>query len=147
MIKKIENIVCVGEGYTPEEIHIRSREDGIKETRQIIMFFAKDNTTLTWDQIAKHFCLDHATAISAYKRISGLIETDNMFRDKMQKYSNRIKAIKIDKMVEYSDERLATIIVEIGIFENKIQELKNLVAEINKELQLISRRSNNLKNN
>lgn len=145
MIKKIENIICVGEGYTPKEIHIRSREDGIKEARQIIMYFAKDNTTLTWDQIAKHFCLDHATAMSAYKRISGLIETDNMFQDKMQKYNNRIKAIKIDKMVEYSDERLAVITIEIGLFENKIQSLKDLVSEINQELQLITRRSNKLK--
>jgi hypothetical protein len=139
MIEKIENIICVGEGFTPDEIHVKSRETAIKETRQIIMYFAKSKTRMTWKAIADYFDMnEHSTVISACKRINDLIYTDESFKAKIEKYNKRIKAIELDKMAEYALSKLAGLELELAEHEKNILNIKDLVKEIHLELKIVS---------
>lgn len=130
MISNIENIICIGEGVTPHEIHCKSRNGELKETRQIIMYFARKMTSMSWSQIAGYFDLDHATAMHAYNTIQNLIDSDRNFRLKMKAHEIRLKAIKIEKMVILVGETFKLLEFESLKLEKRISDLKFMVQEI-----------------
>jgi hypothetical protein len=133
----IENMICVGAGITPAEIHCKSRNGELKETRQIIMYFAKKMTTKTWAQIAGYFELDHATAMHSYKTVQNLIDTDRTFREKIKRHEMRLKVIKIDRMVEVANDTFKPLEFEVLKLENKICKLREMVEVIKEELQTV----------
>jgi hypothetical protein len=138
MINQIENIVCLGEGIDPASIHCRSRKGGLKETRQIIMYFAKRlYPAKTWAEIADYFALDHASAMHASKTIQNLIDTNREFREKMNKHNQRLKVVRIDRIVSEAVINIKPLEFEILRLEDKISELKDQIKLIKFEISEI----------
>ena len=135
MLSKIENIICLGEGVTPGEIHSKSRKAELRETRQIIMYFAKElNPGWTLTNIAGYFGLDHATATHAQKTVINLVATNKQFREKIQKHRMRLKAIKIDKMVIHASDSVKPLAYELAKLELKITDLRLLINSIKADM-------------
>ena len=138
MISRIENIICLSEGVNPVDIHCKSRLNGLKETRQIIMYFAKRlYPAKTWAEISAYFDLDHATAMHAYHTIQNIIDTDKVFREKMNNHNKRLKAIKIDKLLNDATINFQPLEFEVLKLENKINELKAKIELIKIEISEI----------
>jgi hypothetical protein len=138
MIEQIESIICVGEGVSPQEIHCKSRNGELKETRQIIMYFTRKMTKMSWAQIAGYFDLDHATAIHAERIISNFIKTDRIFKEKMKRHEIRLKTINIEKMSISAGMMLKTLEFESSRLEKKMTDLKIMVQEIKEVYDLIN---------
>jgi hypothetical protein len=147
MISKIENIVCIGEGLTPEEIHNRCRNGELKETRQIIMYFAHRLTRKTWKEIGDYFDLDHATAMHAFKTISNLVQTDREFRGKILKHENRLAVLELDRRVSYVNNTFKTLEFDALKLESKLAELINKINKIKEDIQLLDSGKPILNNN
>lgn len=93
-MEEIEKIICAGERISPEDLHFRNREDHIKETRQIIMYFArKIDPLMSWKNIAEYFGLEHATAMHAYKIIISRTEIYRTYRERINKYEKKLSGI------------------------------------------------------
>ena len=138
MINQIENIICLGEGIDPIEIHCKSRKNGLKETRQIIMYFAKRlYPAKTWGEIADYFALDHASAMHASKTIQNIIDTNKEFRERMNKHNQRLKVVRIDRIVSEAVTNIKPLEFEILRLESKISELKEQVKLIKYEISEI----------
>ena len=138
MISKIENIVCIGEGLDPSEIHVKDRYNEIKEVRQIIMYFARKMTNKSWKLIAGYFNLDHSTGMHSFKTIQNLIDTDRQFRERMIRHENRLKAIKIDKMVNIANDTFKPLEFEVMKLEKKIFDLREAIEEIRECMKFIN---------
>ena len=138
MISKIENIICIGEGLSPEEIHNKCRNGELKETRQIIMYFSKKMTNKTWKAIGDYFDLDHATAMHAYKTIQNLVDTDKSFREKMLKHEHRLTILELDRSVKYANNTFKTLEFEGMKLEKKIADLLIQIAAIREKITEIS---------
>lgn len=135
MLSKIENIICVGEGVTPREIHRKDRTDEFKETRQIIMFFAREmDPKLPWRRIAGYFGLDHATGMHANKTILNFIDSDKKFKAKINWHRSRLKAIKLDKMIAHASDIRRRLEFDALKLEEETSELNGLISQIKKEL-------------
>ena len=125
MISRIEKIICLSEGINPIDIHCKCRKNELKETRQIVMYFAKRlYPSKTWQEISGYYGLEHATAMHAYKTIQNIIDTDRSFRDKMNNHNKRLKAIKIDKLINDANINFQPLEFEVLKLESKIMELK-----------------------
>lgn len=72
----------------PEQLCQRTRLTKIREPRQIAMHLIRENTHLTFMEIAELFNLDKATVMHANKRIENLISIDKLI-------SNDVSAIRI----------------------------------------------------
>jgi transposase len=138
MIAKIENIVCIGEGVDPSEIHCRDRRFEVREVRQIIMYFAKEMTGKTWSEIGGYFDLDHATAMYSHRVVQQQREVDRSFREKLKRHERRLKAVKIDKMVIKAGETFKPLELEVMKLEKKITELKEIIEMIRLELTYLN---------
>jgi hypothetical protein len=140
MIRKIESIICDGEGYTLEQIHNCSRKMGVKETRQLIMYFARKETDLSLDSIGGYFNKDHATVLNAIKVISGYIDTDSIFRTKIGTYQSKIDCLKtvLTKINGTESIADAIILIEENItgMELKLIELRKSLEKLKKEVKL-----------
>jgi hypothetical protein len=148
MFDQIENIICIGEGLSPKEIHCKSRNGELKETRQIIMYFARKMTRKPWSVISGYFDLDHATGMHSYKTIENLMQTDKIFRQKMKLYETKLKAIKIEKMVINAGNTLKLLEFESLKLENRISDLKAMVKEIKEVYDVINSEAfDKIKNN
>ena len=143
MIEKIEVLICAGEGFLPSEIHVISREKAIKETRQIIMYFAKKETKMTLKAIGRFFKQDHATASHAIKTIGNYIDTDSVFREKIRVYQTKINELKeafykIDAVallfesLQNEADSLSQKVIEL---QAVLLNLKNDVEMLNKKLK------------
>jgi chromosomal replication initiator protein len=89
-IQPTEIIDRVSEYYKPEleRLYTRSRLTEVRKVRQISMFFLRDYTDLTWQQISNYFNRDHATAMHAYKAVANEFETNARYRKEI----NEIRA-------------------------------------------------------
>jgi chromosomal replication initiation ATPase DnaA len=97
MMEEIEKIICAARKISPEELHVKTREEKVKEIRQIIMYFArKINPLMSWKDIAGYFLLDHATAMHSSKRISDFIEIYPKYRENMDNYEKLLYKLKLD---------------------------------------------------
>jgi chromosomal replication initiator protein len=103
MIDKIEDIICKELGMNPIAIHVKDRTKEIKETRQIIMFFARKMTKQSFGQIAGYFNLDHTSAIHARKTIQNYIDTDISFSKQISFYESKLKILTINKTLNYTN--------------------------------------------
>lgn len=66
-----------------------SRKREIADIRHIAMWLIRHNTGANFQQIADHFGLtNHATVISALRKVDGLVETDREFCLKYQQILN-----------------------------------------------------------
>lgn len=134
-MREIENIVCIGEELVPSDIHTRSRMREIKEARQIIMYFAREKTKLSWRQIAGYFNMNHATALNAVQRMKDYIDTDIKFREKINEYNKKITDLVSKQCVINSNiMTLTQLIREADYLKRKVEELMIAVDELNNEI-------------
>jgi chromosomal replication initiation ATPase DnaA len=138
MLEKIENIICLGEDLSAEEIHARNREGKIKETRQIIMYFARklSGGKMSHAAIASFFGQDHATSLHACKTIQNLIDTDKVFEQHMAWHETRLKILTIDQSVNLAKNTLAVLEYDLMNFEKKVADLKKTIIEIKYVLEV-----------
>lgn len=89
-IQPTEIIEKVSEYYHPEleKLYSKSRQSDVRKVRQISMFFLRDFTKLTWQQISDYFNRDHATSLHAYKVVLNEFETNAEYRQEI----NEIRA-------------------------------------------------------
>jgi hypothetical protein len=135
MLKKIEAIICAFEGFKSEDIHVKSREQSIKETRQIIMYFARQETNLTQKVIGEYFDgKDHATVINAVKHIQDLIDVDIAFRYKMNEYRKYVKLVLPEIiLVNKSFGILNDLKSSVEALELRFMKLKEEINLLNKQ--------------
>lgn len=98
MIKLIENIVCQGEKVTPADLQVRTRKTKIKETRQIVMYFATEKK-VSRSAAGRYYGLDHATVCHARKLVENLCFSDKDFALKICQYK-----LNIDESIKENDE-------------------------------------------
>lgn len=73
-IKQIEDVIFQFTGYRLENPKCRKRE--LTLTRQLMAYFLKTHTAMTFETIGSVIGKDHATIIIAVSVVKGLIETD-----------------------------------------------------------------------
>ena len=140
MIGKIEAIVCQGEKFEPEEIHVPCRDLAIKETRQIIMYFAKKETKMTLKAIGGYFKLDHATAGHAIKTIGNYVDTDSIFRDKIRAYQTKINELKDSfKKIDAVTILFESLTKEANELSQKVIELQAVLLNLREDVDKINR--------
>ncbi len=90
------------EGYTVEEIlgTIKKRDDGLKFTRQLCMYFGRRVLGITFAASGAYFGKDHATAMHACKQVNNLMDTDKRIYEKVADY-----IALFDNQKGYSQER------------------------------------------
>jgi chromosomal replication initiator protein len=73
-LRDIEAAVCARFGLTPEILRGPQKHRGIARPRQIVMFLAREMTTLSYPRIGAHFHRDHTTVLFGERRIRELME-------------------------------------------------------------------------
>lgn len=120
-IEYIEAVVCEGETIEPELLHERTRKQLIKDLRQMIMYLALKYGN-TEHNTGSYFCLDHATAHHAKIAMQNMYDTDKLFKYKIDKYDELLKAgeeVKADKLVN--------LLSRLKRETNKLQEKLNTI--------------------
>src|ERR1039458_1310126 len=79
----IFNIVCKYFGRDTSEVLSKTRKIEILQVRQIYHYFAIKYTKESLEIIAATTNNDHATVINSRRRISNLIDTERLFKQKM----------------------------------------------------------------
>lgn len=85
--RRAEDIVAVvAQHYNVklEEIKGHSRVNKISFCRQVIIFFLRRYTQMSLKEVGRMLNKDHTTAVYAVRRISDLMETDEIFRREVQ---------------------------------------------------------------
>lgn len=104
---EIQQIICSGEGISPDILQSKTRKREIVFIRQIVMYFLKTYTKESWSKIGSHYNKDHATALYSFGVINKLTWSDKDFAMKIVCYGNLIKRIgsleKSCEIDEYTD--------------------------------------------
>ena len=91
-IKSIQNTVCLYFNLEEAAIQGKSRKSEISTARQIIMFLAKKYTESSFANIGKEVGKrDHATVLHACKTVKDQMETNKVFRVKVQEIEEKLK--------------------------------------------------------
>ena len=92
-IKSIQDTVCLYFNLEQAAIQGKSRKSEISTARQIIMFLAKKYTEFSFANIGKVVGKrDHATVLHACKTVKDQIDTNKVFRVKVQEIEEQLKA-------------------------------------------------------
>jgi hypothetical protein len=123
-ILEIETIICTARNILPAYLHVKSRERFIKETRQIVMYFALEYRCGTQLSIESYYDLRHPMAWHSRNVINNLIDTDKRFAQQINDYR-----YMIDKSNGIID--VNTLDIEIKLSEERLVRLVKLRDEIN----------------
>lgn len=116
MIEIIEKIVLNARGVNYSDVHSKSRQDKLKEARQIVMYFTREKfPKKSFAEIAGYYGLDHATCMHSIKVINNLIDTNADFKED-------IEFIRVEINVALSDRILDRLIVERNSIIRVIQK-------------------------
>ena len=78
--------------HIPVEIRdSKSRKRELVNSRQVAMFYLKENTNETLNKIGNYFNRDHATVLHAIKTVNNLSDTDKKFRHELITVKEKIK--------------------------------------------------------
>jgi chromosomal replication initiation ATPase DnaA len=75
-LKQIERAVNIRFGLVPGILHTDARGRDVARPRQIHMFLAKEMLGTGWKSLGRYWGKDHTTAMFAFRRITGLLQTD-----------------------------------------------------------------------
>jgi chromosomal replication initiator protein len=94
----IERIVCEVMGMSPEQMFKESRRTELKTARQLLCFYARTHTSMSYLSIGEKVGnFHHSTVIHSVDRIKGLIEADDKDISRYVKEINtRIAQVKGD---------------------------------------------------
>jgi len=139
MITKIEAIVCAGEKFTPEQIHVITRKKEIIQVRQIISYFAYKEAKMTFEKIGEYFGQDHSNAVHSVKTVGNYIDTDSIYRDKIRVYQDEInKYKKVIEKIDVLNLLIAPLEKEIKEYENRINAIHVLIEDAKKVLKILN---------
>jgi hypothetical protein len=113
----IEAVICAGEGLSPEMIHTKNRHQDIVFCRQLIMYYARKTTHLSFREISKYFNLDHATATFSVNVIHNRLETDKKIRQKMEFYNNAFG-------LEFKTDLKTSVLQLYGELNNEVEKIE-----------------------
>jgi malic enzyme len=81
----INTAVAQAWGVTVAEMRSKNRQRHIAEPRQVAMYFQKELLDLSYTQIGQDFGgRDHSTVIHSIQRVTERLETDPLFRSKVE---------------------------------------------------------------
>lgn len=80
----IKITICNEENIPSESLLVKSRKSEIREARQIAMYFCRELTSMSFNEIGKSFGLDHATVIHACKVVANQMLFNAKFRSKIE---------------------------------------------------------------
>jgi len=85
IILKTENIVCEYLGINPVLLYGETKRHNISSTRFIIWYFLMKNHDMTLEYVGKFYKRHgHSPVMNGIKRVNGWIETDNIFKKKIE---------------------------------------------------------------
>jgi len=88
----IERIVCNHFGLNPLDIQIDTRDEFIRKPRQIIMYFSRIETRVSYENIGLRFGnRDHATVMHAYKVVNNEMIYNHQFKEEIKELHKKIK--------------------------------------------------------
>lgn len=91
-VDNIVNVVCKHYGLEASALFSKSRKREVVQARQIAMFLAKNNTSLSTSKIGAQIGnKDHATVLHACKTIAELREVDKAFRAEVDELQATLK--------------------------------------------------------
>lgn len=122
-IQEIEYIICKDRGIKPSYLHVQSRKRELRETRQIIMYFALLNKCGTQAKIGGYFGRDHASAIHSRKVVNNMIETNKEFAQTIEYYKRKLE-------ISFGHTSLDDLEKDISIISNRLVYLKKLREDI-----------------
>lgn len=139
MIRKIEAIICAGENIDPILLQSPVRNGNLNITRQMVMWFAKNETNMNLSEIAIYFGrTNHGTALSGIKRINNLIDTEPSFLLKMNNYQKKLDDSKIIfARIDAVTLLIGNLYSDIHLIECRIMELKNALQTLNIDITKI----------
>lgn len=91
-IEYIQKVVCDYYGITVDLMKSKTRRREVVQTRQIIMYFAKQYTNCSLASIGQ-MCgnKDHATVLHACKTVKNLLETDKTIRSQLEEIDKKFR--------------------------------------------------------
>ena len=95
-MKKLDKIVetaCYVGNISVNEFKSKSRQRHIIDTKRMAYAIVRDVLNIPYQQIAKHFKVDHATIIHHCKLNRQLLETDSYY---FKKYNTMLELVKSD---------------------------------------------------
>lgn len=98
-INRIIDMVCIECGVEREVLKSRNRSEKTVEARQISFYILSNTIKLTRVSVGMEFDRDHSTVTHALKVISGLIDVDKDFNERMKNLMQRARRIKVDTNV------------------------------------------------
>ena len=87
---KVIESVCQAFDISFKRLHTTKRHKPLAISRNLIFFFLRKHTSMTWLEIGSVFKRDHTTAIHGYTAIKNYFETDEVFRKQVMEIENKI---------------------------------------------------------
>lgn len=85
---EIEDVVAEFFGVRVDQVKVASQAARVSEIRQIMMYFIRENTMLSFTEIAARFDRGPGAAFNAYRVIKNQATIDRYFRDKIKELEN-----------------------------------------------------------
>ena len=92
-IEKIENYVLkFSPGITKEQLKSNSRDREFVDARSIVWYFLKKHyPSISFKILGEYYNRDHTTVINGINKVTGYIEFDKIFRDKINQIEDEIQ--------------------------------------------------------
>ena len=91
VINNIFSVVSNTYGVTVDDIKSANRSANISLSRNICMYIMKSVTGLTLKEIGSFFGKDHSTVLHSVKKVEGLMETDQTFKNTVNNIIREVK--------------------------------------------------------
>ncbi len=94
MVSFVERSLCEYFNTTMEALDIKNRKREVVYKRQVFMYFLKEKTDLSLNQIGVKFSRDHTTVIHARNVINDLIFSDPQVRKEIEEIREIINVVQ-----------------------------------------------------
>ena len=106
LFNRIIDLICLGQGFIPSDLCIKSRNAEVVYCRQLIMYFARKNNVGTLSFISGKFYMDHSTVCYSMKVIMNWFDTDRDKRAAILSYSQKIKEWNKVEIIENKQDEI-----------------------------------------
>lgn len=106
-------------GIEPSDIFKKSRISSCRVARQFCMKYRKEHLKLSFDISAKRYGLDHATCISACRRIDNYVSTNDIYGEKYLDFLEKckVKRQQVEMMLQQEKKQLLRNIESMGWYD------------------------------
>jgi hypothetical protein len=114
-VKEIAQAVCEVMGVTPRELKSKKRQQHIVTARQLIHYFARIETPLSFYAIGVLTLRDHSTVIYSVRTIQGYLEIgDPIITNLITKIQNHVKNNETAKRLPIRSQIYRLPLVSLG---------------------------------